>query len=153
MEGKISCWRCKREISVFAFAVESNNISDISENQLFDVERETGYDLFIWSISGDISPKIKEILKNDFGCKDKYSKTVGGTYFANNCPYCNGIQGEFFLHSEPESPFGYLGDSELILHKISLTQGLISNLYINSQISPAISFLDRCKIIESKYII
>jgi hypothetical protein len=31
------------------------------------------------------------------------------TYWANTCPYCNAVQGDFFLESEPDSPFFCLG--------------------------------------------
>jgi len=34
-----------------------------------------------------------------------YSKTVGGRYFANNCPNCGVMSGDFYLHSEPGAPF------------------------------------------------
>jgi hypothetical protein len=34
-----------------------------------------------------------------------YSKTVGAKYYANNCPKCGVISGDFFLHSEPGAPF------------------------------------------------
>lgn len=37
--------------------------------------------------------------------KFKYSKTVGSKYFANTCPRCGVISGDFFLHSEPGAPF------------------------------------------------
>ena len=37
--------------------------------------------------------------------KFRYSKTVGSKYFANTCPSCGIISGDFFLHSEPGAPF------------------------------------------------
>jgi len=37
--------------------------------------------------------------------KFKYSKTVGSEYFANTCPSCGSLSGDFFLHSEPGAPF------------------------------------------------
>jgi len=37
--------------------------------------------------------------------KLKYSKTVGGKYYANTCPKCGVLSGDFFLHSEPGAPF------------------------------------------------
>ena len=37
--------------------------------------------------------------------KFKYSKTIGSKYFANTCPICGVISGDFFLHSEPGVPF------------------------------------------------
>jgi predicted RNA-binding Zn-ribbon protein involved in translation (DUF1610 family) len=35
----------------------------------------------------------------------RYSKTVGHKYWANTCPYCHQIQGNFFMFSEPDSNF------------------------------------------------
>ena len=37
--------------------------------------------------------------------KFRFSKTVGSKYFANTCPSCKIITGDFFLHSEPGAPF------------------------------------------------
>ena len=37
--------------------------------------------------------------------KLKYSKTMGSKYYANTCPGCGVISGDFFLHSEPGAPF------------------------------------------------
>ncbi|HHW57747.1 MAG TPA: hypothetical protein GXX15_08810 [Clostridia bacterium] len=35
----------------------------------------------------------------------RYSKTVGHKYWANVCPYCGSVQGDWFLHEESEGPF------------------------------------------------
>ncbi|MBL8151643.1 MAG: hypothetical protein JNN15_17085, partial [Blastocatellia bacterium] len=35
----------------------------------------------------------------------RFSKTVGDKYWVNTCPYCESIQGDFFLYSEPDGPF------------------------------------------------
>ena len=37
--------------------------------------------------------------------KLKFSKTVGQKYYANTCPKCGILSGDFFLHSEPGAPF------------------------------------------------
>ena len=37
--------------------------------------------------------------------KLRFSKTVGSSYYANTCPGCGVISGDFFLHSEPGAPF------------------------------------------------
>lgn len=34
-----------------------------------------------------------------------FSKSVGDSYWANNCPLCSSLQGEFFLFHEPDGPF------------------------------------------------
>ena len=59
----------------------------------------------------------KEILVFDWpeGCdlekpkprtiRYRRSKMAGGEYWGNVCAYCGILQGDFFLHSEPEGPF------------------------------------------------
>lgn len=73
--GFCKCWKCKREIIVFAWP--KSGIHDES------------------------APEVKPIPKN---IQYRYSKSIGGKYWANACPYCHIIQGDFFLHMEPDSP-------------------------------------------------
>ena len=35
----------------------------------------------------------------------RYSKTARSGYYANSCPRCGVISGDFYLHSEPGAPF------------------------------------------------
>lgn len=44
-----------------------------------------------------------------------YSKMAGIKYWSNICPYCESLQGEHFLYSEPDSPlFGFTcGDDSI----------------------------------------
>jgi len=74
--GFCKCWKCKREIIVFAWTKDG--------------------------MHDDSAPKVKPVPKT---VQYRYSKTVGGKYWVNTCPYCKSIQGDFFLYSEPESPF------------------------------------------------
>jgi hypothetical protein len=58
-----------------------------------------------------------------------YSKTVGGRYFANNCPKCGVMSGDFYLHSEPGAPFFPTEPNEaasLTLENISINRALIA---------------------------
>ncbi|KAJ79744.1 hypothetical protein SAMN04487774_10840 [Enterococcus faecalis] len=151
IEGKIDCWKCNNRISVFAFGVNSSNVIDILENRPIDIFKETGYDIQIWRISEDIPEKIREILTKDFGCKMKYSKTINEVYFANVCPHCDSLQGDYFLYDEPASPFGERSDSELILHKINLSHDIPTYLYINKQVTPDIIYMNRASVIETSY--
>ena len=34
-----------------------------------------------------------------------FSKTAGERYYANNCPQCGVLSGDFYLHNEPGAPF------------------------------------------------
>ncbi|MBL7181101.1 MAG: hypothetical protein ABIK98_06585 [Pseudomonadota bacterium] len=44
--------------------------------------------------------------------KLKYSKTAEHKYFANTCPKCGVLSGDFFLHSEPGAHFFPMDDEE-----------------------------------------
>jgi DNA-directed RNA polymerase subunit N (RpoN/RPB10) len=54
-----------------------------------------------WSEKTD--RRIEKVLES-FGVKRelRYSKTINRVYIANVCPYCNAIQGDWFLHFEPD---------------------------------------------------
>ena len=74
--GFCKCWKCKREIIVFAWPKASE-----------------------WDYS---TPKVKPIPRT---IQYRYSKTVGREYWVNTCLGCRSIQGDFFLFSEPDGPF------------------------------------------------
>lgn len=74
--GLTGCWKCKQEILVFAWPKNDE-----------------------WS---DSAPKVEPFPRT---IQYRFSKTVGYKYWANTCPYCQSIQGDFFLHQEPAGPF------------------------------------------------
>lgn len=74
--GLTGCWKCKQEILVFTWPKNDE-----------------------WS---DSAPGIKPFPQT---IQYRFSKTVGHKYWANTCPYCHSIQGDFFLHQEPAGPF------------------------------------------------
>lgn len=71
-----SCWRCKKEILVFTWPGR-----ELHEKQ----------------------PPSRQPTPNTI--RFEYSKTVKGKYWANICPHCKAIQGDWFLFAEPEGPF------------------------------------------------
>ncbi len=74
--GFWKCWKCKREIVVFAWPKDGTHDNS--------------------------APKIKPPPRT---VQYRYSKTKGNKYWVNTCPYCQSIQGDFFLYSEPDGPF------------------------------------------------
>lgn len=74
--GFCKCWKCKREIIVFAWPKDG--------------------------MHDDAAPKAKPIPRT---VQYRFSKTVGDKYWVNTCSYCQSIQGDFFLYSEPDGPF------------------------------------------------
>jgi len=74
-----SCWRCDREILIFVWP------NDSIHNYILP----------------DTIPRPKTV-------QYRYSKMAGENYWANTCPYCKSIQGDFFLFVELDSPlFGF----------------------------------------------
>ena len=71
-----SCWKCKKNILVFTWP---SNYSQSNQKPLQ-------------------KPIPRTIVY-------RYSKTAGHKYWANTCPYCKAIQGDFFLYNEPDGPF------------------------------------------------
>jgi hypothetical protein len=89
---KIDCWRCRSRMP--AVAILAPNIED------------TGNEICILTdIVGLPENVLGYIQKRVPTFKLKYSKTVGSEYFANTCPGCSSLSGDFFLHSEPGAPF------------------------------------------------
>lgn len=74
--GFCKCWKCKREIVVFAWPKDG--------------------------MHDNSAPKIKPPPGT---VQYRYSKTAGDKYWVNTCPYCQSIQGDFFLYSEPDGSF------------------------------------------------
>lgn len=74
--GFCKCWKCKREIIVFAWPKES--------------------------MHDNSAPKVKPLPKT---VQYRFSKTASDKYWVNICPYCQSIQGDWFLYCEPDGPF------------------------------------------------
>ena len=57
----------------------------------------------------------------------RYSQTLGSRYYANTCPKCGVISGDFYLHSEPGAPFFPTTEEEakqLTLEGVPLTASI-----------------------------
>lgn len=147
VEGQQTCWKCRENTKVYAVGVLSDNIIDL-DRPTVSVQKDTGYDLQLWALNDEIPKKIKEELSTKFGCKFKYSYTERRSYFANVCSHCDSLQGNFFLYNEPDSPFGYMNDSELTLYKYDLKEDVDSWLVLDRSISPNYFYLRRCKFAE-----
>lgn len=42
--------------------------------------------------------------------KQRHTAMSNETYWANVCPFCDSVQGDFFINNEPDSPFFGLGE-------------------------------------------
>lgn len=102
---KISCWKCGARMPVVVFVAP--HVEGISEDE---IEEQV---ICILSDVVKLPTNILEYLRKRVPTfKLKYSQTVGDKYYANTCPSCGMLSGDFFLHSEPGAPFFPMDEEE-----------------------------------------
>jgi len=89
---KILCWRCETRMA--AIALLAPNVDD-AEGQVC-----------VLSDIDDMPQDVLSFIQRKVPTfKLRYSKMAGKKYFANTCPKCGVLYGDFFLHAEPGAPF------------------------------------------------
>ncbi len=97
---KISCWKCGTRMPVVAL------VAPHVEGMYDEEDGIEEQDVFVLSDVVKLPTNILEYLQKRVPTfKLKYSKTVGDKYYANTCPRCGMLSGDFHLHSEPGAPF------------------------------------------------
>ena len=89
---KIHCWRCEAKMP--AISLLAPHVDD-TEDQ-------------VCLLSGieNLPKEVLSFIQNRVPTfKLKFSKMAGSKYFANTCPKCGVLYGDFFLHGEPGAPF------------------------------------------------
>jgi len=88
----IYCWRCGADMP--AVGLIAPNVPD------------TGGEVCILSNITELPMSVLGFVQKRFpSFKRKHSKAIESEYYANTCPKCGVLSGDFFLHSEPGSPF------------------------------------------------
>ena len=88
----IFCWRCGAKMP--AIALVAPNVA------------EADGEICILSEIAQLSKAVLQFMGNRFPSFTlRYSKAVDSRYYANSCPTCGVISGDFYLHSEPGAPF------------------------------------------------
>jgi hypothetical protein len=96
---KISCWKCGGKMPAVALVAPKVEEMDDEVCILSDIDK--------------LPDEVLEYLKKRVPTfKLTYSKTVGGKYYANTCPHCGMLSGDFYLHSEPGAPFFPMDEEE-----------------------------------------
>ena len=103
---KVECWKCGGRMPVIALLAPTVEGAEHEVCVLSDIitlpENVLGY-----------------VQKRVPSFQFRYSKTVQGKYYANTCPSCGMLSGDFFLHSEPGAPFFPTCEKEASLLTIS----------------------------------
>ncbi len=107
---KIDCWKCGARMP--AVALVAPNV----EGAYDDEDEIEGEEVYILSDVARLPKNVLEYLQKRVPTfKLKYSKTVGDKYYANTCPRCGMLSGDFYLHSEPGAPFFPMDEEEAAL--------------------------------------
>jgi len=95
LNGISTCYKCNKEINVFAFSCKAYINKSYYEMPIFSyvTKIESGLDSII------NSTRIKKFFYKD------YSQTTNSSYYMNHCQYCGAKRGEFYLHEEPSGTF------------------------------------------------
>jgi len=108
---RMSCWRCGADMPAIALVAPS--------------VAETEGEICLLSEVEELPESVLQFVRKRFpSFKLKYSKTLGLRYYANTCPRCGVIFGDFYLHSEPGAPFFPTTEDEakeLTLEPVPLT--------------------------------
>ncbi|MBA0215769.1 DUF5710 domain-containing protein [Pectobacterium brasiliense] len=147
-ENERLCWKCGELISLFAFCLprghkyltidyldpDDEAIEDSSEWSYYDnslFRGESDGTCYSWSTSPCFSgvANITEVTPRALGYIRHFttnwrpgnSKMAGYSYYANHCPHCSRLQGDFMIFSEPGGAFlpsSQKEASKIKLHKI-----------------------------------
>jgi hypothetical protein len=116
MGKKIYCWSCNFKMTVITLLAP--HVED-TENQI----------CILSDIDELPNGVLSYIQKKAPNFKRKFSKMARKKYFANTCPKCNVISGDFFLHSEPGAPFfptDEAGAKSLYITEIPLSEPIMA---------------------------
>ncbi len=88
----IACWRCGADMP--AVGLIAPKVPDNED------------EVCILSDITELPPSVLAFVQKRFPTfKRKFSKTTRTEYYANTCPKCGILSGDFYLHSEPGGPF------------------------------------------------
>lgn len=102
----IGCWRCGAEMPAIALIAPNVPGTEGTVCVLSDIR--------------ELPAPVLAFVQERFPTfKLKYSQMTGCEYYANTCPRCGVLSGDFYLHSEPGAPFFPTEEEEAALLKIA----------------------------------
>lgn len=101
------CWRCDASFTAVAFL--------LAPGFVLDEHADGGEQLSDWAFVEYITRLTPEAARSAQAVqpayRQGYSRTTESRYWANHCPSCQALQGDFHLYSEPGGAF-WLADAE-----------------------------------------
>ena len=128
--AEMPCWKCKKNTKVVAIIAADVEVFENRESLGSDEEEsyvhsigEVEMPAALAHVLGVLAPNYRPI----------YSHTMDETTWANGCEHCGALQGAFYQHLEPDSPFFgrpeyFTGTRiELLPHSVALVDGNVSS--------------------------
>lgn len=124
VEGIQSCHKCKNPTRVIGLGIDKYyQVYDENEDYNYTVDLNDIEDIEISPINEGLPKQILDYCMKNWNFKKTFSKTIKSSYLANCCDKCNSLQGNYFLFSEVDSPFGFFDVNKaksLKIHEIKL---------------------------------
>ena len=123
LEAPTSCWHCG--VNAKAVALACINLEEPGE-KVSSIEEIGGKDEPL--ILSDLK-KVPDLLLGQLRVIQphiewRFSRTAGDSYWANICPHCGALFGDFYLHSEPGGAFfpeDNEAASQILIHELKLS--------------------------------
>lgn len=118
LSAAASCWHCKAAftaVALGAHAIEDDGeaMGEVTETDDMFIIREL-----------DVMPEalLAELTARNPSFRRQHSNTVCGSYYANTCPECDRLTGDFFLHAQPGGAFFPTSTAEAAAIKVERLQ-------------------------------
>lgn len=103
---EFDCWKCGEKMPVLALLAP--NVENTYE--------DTGNEACVLTDIVDLPDEILHFMQERApNFKLTYSKTLDYEYYANTCPSCGILSGDFHLHLKPDGPFFPISEEEASL--------------------------------------
>ncbi len=97
------CWRCKESFQAVAFLMAPGFVIDEqADGGDRDSLADWGFAEYVTRLSPD-AVRFAQAIQPAY--REGYSRTTESRYWANHCPACKALQGDFHLYSEPDGAF------------------------------------------------
>ena len=104
LRSAVRCWACRKATAVLSIG---------GFDEFEQLRAITG----VKAVSDDLDAQLK---RDHPYFKLTHSKTTDTWSYANVCEHCGKLQGDFYLHNEPDGPFFGLGQTETTAEVIEL---------------------------------
>lgn len=101
-QSMTSCWKCKKTIPVVAVLLPPETLGWNQDDQTWSYSNVP-----VWAsqLSRVTKGTAKLLAAKAPNLRLAYAKMSNSTYYANHCPDCGALQGQYFLFQEPGGAF------------------------------------------------